>query len=371
VVLEILRLLFAGSPAENLFGYLTFRSALAAVCAFLVSVLAGPKVIAWLRKRKIGEDVSKTDSEKLAELHGSKRGTPTMGGVLILGAVLSAILLFGNLRNSYVILAMLGATAFGITGFIDDWIKLNYKGRPGLAASTKMVLLLLVSLAVAIAVVAVAHRAGDPNPYQLRLPFFKDLFVDLSLLGGTLYLVFAVFVLAASTNAVNLTDGLDGLATGCAAIAAVAFAVIIYVTGRADYAEYLQLPYVRGAGELTIVCAALAGACLGFLWFNAFPAQVFMGDTGSLPVGGLLGFVAIVARQELVLPIVGGVFVMEAGSVILQVGSFKLRKKRIFRIAPIHHHFQFAGWHEVKVVIRFWIFAVIFAILGLATLKVR
>ncbi|MBI4881514.1 MAG: phospho-N-acetylmuramoyl-pentapeptide-transferase [Planctomycetes bacterium] len=370
MILELLSLL-EGTALENLFGYLTFRAALAAVCAFLVAVLCGAPVIAYLRRRKIGEDVQKTDSARLAELHEAKAGTPTMGGVLILLAVLSAVLLFGRLRNPYVVLALLGTIGFGFVGAIDDWIKLSHKNRPGLRAGTKLILQLAVALALALAIVMLAERGGAENPYQLRLPFAKDCFIDLSLLGGTIYLLFAVLVMIATSNAVNLTDGLDGLATGCSLIASATFAVIIYVVARKDFTDYLLIPQVPGAGELTIVCTALAGACLGFLWFNAYPAQVFMGDTGSLPIGGLIGFMAVVARQELVLPIICGVFVLEALSVVLQVGSFKLRGKRIFRIAPVHHHFQFAGWHEVKVVVRFWIIAVIFAILGLATLKVR
>ncbi len=360
-----------GTPLWNLFQYLTVRAALAAVVAFLVAVLCGPRVIRWLVRRKIGENVEKTDSLRLAELHGEKRGTPTMGGILILAALLSSVLLFGRLTSAYVQLALLGTVAFGFLGAMDDWIKLNDSNRPGLSARTKMLFQIGIALALAMAVVLLAKRGGDPRPYVVHIPGMKEHALDLSFWSGAPYLLFAVFVMVAMTNAVNLTDGLDGLATGCSAIAALTFGVLIYVAGRIDFTEYLLIPYVPGAAELTIVCAALAGACLGFLWFNAFPAQVFMGDTGSLPIGGLIGFTAVVAHQELVVPIVCGVFVMEAGSVVLQVGSFKLRGKRIFRIAPIHHHFQFAGWHEVKVVVRFWIVALVCAILGLATLKVR
>ena len=370
VIQELLRF-FEGTPLWNLFSYLTFRAALSAVWAFLVAILCGPWVIAYLRRRKIGENVRKTDSLRLAELHGDKSGTPTMGGALILIAVLLSTLLFADLRNAYVQLAVLGTVAFGLVGFIDDWIKLNYQNRPGLRAGTKIVMQIGVSLALASAIVMLAQRGGNLAPHQVRLPFLKDQFLDLSWAAGSLYVTFAALVMIAASNAVNLTDGLDGLATGCSVIASGTFAVIIYVIGRRDFTEYLHLTYVPGAGELTIVCAALAGACLGFLWFNAYPAQVFMGDTGSLPIGGLLGFMAVVAKQELVMPIICGVFVMEAGSVILQVGSYKLRRKRIFLCAPVHHHFQFAGWHEVKVVIRFWIIAIICAIVGLATLKVR
>lgn len=370
MLLELFQLL-GDTALANLFRYVTVRASLAAVAAFAFALLIGPGVIAWLRRRKIGENTEKSDSERLAELHGGKKGTPTMGGVIILAAFSGAVLLCGQLRNAYVLMALLAALAFGLIGFADDWIKLNHKNRPGLRAASKMLLLVAVSGALAFAVAWLAQRGGDPAPFQIRVPFLKDWFFDLSALGGAAYVLFGIAVMCSSSNAVNLTDGLDGLATGCSVMATLAFALIIYVIGREDYAAYLYLRHVPGAAELTIVCAALGGACLGFLWFNAFPAQVFMGDTGSLPIGGLLGFMAVVTKQELVLPIVGFVFVMEAGSVILQVGSFKLRRKRIFRIAPIHHHFQFAGWHEVKVVVRFWIIAAICAIVGLATLKVR
>ncbi len=362
---------FEGTPLWNLFHYVTFRAAFAAVTAFLTAVLLGPRVIAMLRRRKIGENTEKTDSATLAEMSVSKKGTPTMGGILIIAAVEVAVLLFGRLSSAHVQMALLATLGFGAVGFIDDWIKLSYKNRPGLAAASKMGLLVFVSCALAIGIVIFAERSADVSAYAVRFPFLKNLELDLSFGHGVLYLLFAMCVMVAASNSVNLTDGLDGLATGCAAIASVAFTLILYVTGRADWSTYLNLPHIPGAAELTIVCAALGGACIGFLWFNAFPAQVFMGDTGSLTIGGLLGFLAVVAKQELVLLIVGGVFVVEALSVILQVGSFKTRGKRIFRCAPIHHHFQFAGWHEVKVVVRFWIVAVVFAIAGLATLKVR
>lgn len=363
--LELLEFI-PGTPIWNLFQYVTVRASLAAVFAFAITVACGPAIIRYLRRRKIGEDVSKKDSGTLVTLHESKGGTPTMGGVLILVAVLSASFLFGSLRNSYVLLTLLGTLALGFVGFIDDWIKLTYRERAGLRAVSKLLLQFMVCGALAFAVT----RISEP-PYGIQLPFVKGVAIDLSVFHGALYVMFAAVFIVGFSNAVNLTDGLDGLATGCAIMAAVAFAIIVYVVGRVDYSEYLHVTHVRGAAELTITCAALAGANLGFLWFNAHPAQVFMGDTGSLPIGGLLGLVAVIARQEFVLVVVGGVFVMEAVSVILQVGSFKLRGKRIFRIAPIHHHFQFAGWHEVKVVTRFWIIAAICAIAGLATLKVR
>jgi phospho-N-acetylmuramoyl-pentapeptide-transferase len=374
VILELLRF-FPGTTLENLFQYLTFRAALAAVVSFLVAILAGPRLIAWLRARRIGEQTGKTDSAKLAELHKEKAGTPTMGGVLIMLSLFVAVGAFGDWRNRYVALAMAGTLALTAVGFLDDWIKLNRIKESGLKARSKLALQIAVCIALSYSIFWVtAHEPGmqGESPFLLRLPFLKDSFLDLSFWGGAPYVLFAAVVMISCSNAVNLTDGLDGLATGCSVMATLAMTILVYVTSRFDYAKYLLLPHVPGAAELTIVGSALAGACLGFLWFNAHPAEVFMGDTGSLPIGGLLGFLAVVSRSELILPIIGGVFVMEALSVILQVGSFKLRGgKRIFRIAPLHHHFQFGGWHEVKVVTRFWIVGAICAIVGLATLKVR
>lgn len=371
MILELLRF-FPGTSLENLFQYLTFRAALAAVVSFLVAILLGPQVIGWLRARKIGEHTGKTDSQKLAELHAGKAGTPTMGGVLIILALFVAVGLVGQWRNRYVVLAMGGTLALTCVGFLDDWIKLNRIKQSGLSARGKLALQILVCAALSFSIFRITPlQPGDASPYLLRLPFLKDQWLDLSFWGGAPYVLFASLVMVGCSNAVNLTDGLDGLATGCAVMATLAMTVLVYVTSRFDYAQYLLLPHVPQAAELTIVGSALAGACLGFLWFNAHPAEVFMGDTGSLPIGGLLGFLAVVSRSELVLPIIGGVFVVEALSVILQVGSFKLRGKRIFRIAPLHHHFQFGGWHEVKVVTRFWIVGAICAIVGLATLKVR
>lgn len=370
MILEILRL-FPGTALENLFQYLTFRAALAAVLSFLVAITFGPRIIEWLRWRKIGENTGKSDSVELAQMHASKKGTPTMGGIIIVLAILVSVGLVGQWRNLYVTLSMFGTLALAFVGVLDDWIKLNSVKRPGLSARAKAGLQLAVCSGLAIAITMLAKHGGDVSPFQLRVPFLKDSVIDLSAWGGAPYVVFATLVMVACSNAVNLTDGLDGLATGCSVMATLALTVIIYVVGRADFTSYLLLPHVPGAAELTIVGAALTGACLGFLWFNAYPAQVFMGDTGSLPIGGLLGFLAVVAKQELVLPFVCGLFVIEAVSVILQVGSFKLRGKRIFKIAPLHHHFQFLGWHEVKVVTRFWIVGAICAIVGLATLKVR
>jgi len=328
-------------------------------------------VIAWLRRRKIGEDTAKTDSERLAQLHQDKKGTPTMGGLLLMLALFIAVGLFGDWRNQYVALAMCGTAALACIGALDDWIKLNHVKSSGLSARSKMGLQIAVCVALSYAIFWIASERGDPKPFLLRFPFLKDTWLDLSFWAGAPYVAFAAIVMIGCSNAVNLTDGLDGLATGCSVMATIALTVITYIAGREDFTRYLLLPYVPGAAELTIVGAALAGSCLGFLWFNAYPAQVFMGDTGSLPIGGLLGYLAVVTRQELVLPIIGGLFVIEALSVILQVGSFKLRGKRIFKIAPLHHHYQFLGWHEVKVVTRFWIVGAVCAVVGLATLKLR
>ncbi len=372
MILEILTRWFQGTTLLNFFQYLTVRAALSAVVSFLVALLIGPKMIAWLRYRKIGEDTGKSDSAVLKQLHHDKKGTPTMGGVLIMASLFITVGLFGQWRNLYVVLAMFGTAALTFVGALDDWIKLNHVKQSGLSARAKMLLQVAVCLALSYAIYLIARNSGYKSPFLLRIPFLKDAWIDLSFWAGAPYVVVAAFVMVGCSNAVNLTDGLDGLATGCSVMATLALTVIIYVVGREDFTRYLLLPHVPGAAELTIVGAALAGSSLGFLWFNAYPAQVFMGDTGSLPIGGLLGYLAVVARQELVLPFIGGLFVIEALSVMLQVGWFKLSKgKRILRCAPLHHHFQFLGWHEVKVVTRFWIVGAICAIIGLATLKVR
>ncbi|MFO0985505.1 MAG: phospho-N-acetylmuramoyl-pentapeptide-transferase [Planctomycetota bacterium] len=358
----------------NLAHYISVRSVAAAVFACVLSFLIGPAVIRLLRQWHIKEAVEKTDSDRLKELHQKKRGTPTMGGFIMLGAVLSAVFLFGNFANSYVLLAFCATAGFGLIGFIDDYIKLVYKDRKGLQAKSKMILQIGVALALGFAlwrIVGALSGAESSELLTLRPPFLKSVSIPLTALGGIGYMLIAALIVVATSNGVNLTDGLDGLATGCVVLCAAALAVIAYLVGHADYARYLQLLHVKGCGELAVVASALAGSCLGFLWFNAHPAEIFMGDTGSLPLGGLLGYIAVVAKQELVLPILGGVFLMESLSVILQVGSFKLRGKRIFRCSPIHHHFQFGGMHEVKVTVRFWIVGVLCALLGLATLKVR
>jgi phospho-N-acetylmuramoyl-pentapeptide-transferase len=353
----------------NLFKYITFRSIGAALTAFILSLLLARILLPLLIRLKFKENVEKSDSAKLNELHQGKKGTPTMGGILIVTAVTLSTILWARWEIVYIKVALVSLFFYALIGFYDDWIKLTHAKRPGLSSKQKLALLTVVSLGVSLSLWSHYQKTGEP--LSLTLPFAKDFVIDLSLYGGLLYLAFSTLVLVSTTNAVNLTDGLDGLATGSVIIAAMAFSIFCYVAGHLHFAQYLQIPYVAGAGELTVFCFALMGAGLGFLWFNCYPAQMFMGDTGSLALGGAIGFVAIAVRQEIALILIGGVFVLEALSVILQVFSFKVFKKRIFRIAPIHHHFQFAGLSETKVTIRFWILSSLFAICSLATLKIR
>jgi len=356
------------------------RAAAAGGTAFLILLALGPLAVRVLRRMRTQEVVEKTASEKLAELSQGKRDTPTMGGVMFLPAVGLAVALFGNLKNHYVMSALLGAFGFCMIGMIDDLLKLTRRGqgadgrRSGISPRGKM--MLQIGVAAALAFTLVTAMRGRASGDQLRVLLsvtipFTDAVIDLSWGRGLPFAVFCTLIMCGTSNAVNLTDGLDGLAPGCVVFAAAAFAGIAYAVGRSDYATHLDVTHVRGAQEMAIVASALAGAALGFLWFNAHPAQVFLGDTGSLALGGLLGYIACVTKQELVLPIVGGVFVAEATSVIVQVVSFKTRGKRVFRCAPLHHHFQFGGMHEVKIVTRFWIAASLCALFGLATLKFR
>ncbi len=354
-----------------LFRYQTFRAAFAAITAFALALALGHRFIAWLRQRGALEDVAKTDSAELAALRAIKKSTPTMGGVLILGCVLASTLLWARLDEPYVWGAIAVVVALGAIGIADDWIKLTHARRHGLSSKEKFLAILLLGLVVALALAIRLSVDGPDAPFELQLPFFKGVALDLSLGHGAAYLALVTLVILSSANAVNLTDGLDGLAIGCTILVALTLMVYSYVAGRADYTRYLALAHVPGAGELAVVCGALIGAGLGFLWFNCFPAQVFMGDTGSLPLGGVLGYVAVVTRQELMLVLIGGIFVLEAVSVILQVGSFKLRGVRVFRCAPLHHHFEFGGVPEPKVTVRFWIVAAMLAMFGMASLKLR
>jgi phospho-N-acetylmuramoyl-pentapeptide-transferase len=345
----------------NVFRYITFRTAMAVVTALLLSLLLGPRFIALLRRLSVGQAIR----DEAPERHRGKAGTPTMGGVLILFAWLVPTLLWADLGNPYVWIAVAVALAFGGIGFADDALKVRRAHNRGL--SVRLKLGLQVAAAVGAGSVLLALPASWGFEDTVALPFFKAAIFHL----GLWYLPFVALVLVGASNAVNLTDGLDGLAIGSTLIAAATYAIFTYVAGNSVVAGYLQVPYVRGAGEVAIFCGALVGASLGFLWFNCHPAQVIMGDVGSLALGGAIGMVAVHSKQEIVLVLVGGVFVLEALSVILQVGSFKLRGKRVLRMAPIHHHFELEGWPEPKIIVRFWILAILFALLSLSTLKLR
>jgi phospho-N-acetylmuramoyl-pentapeptide-transferase len=345
----------------NVFRYITFRTAGAIVTAILLALWLGPRFIATLRRLSVGQNIRDVGPQT----HQVKAGTPTMGGLLILFALVVPTLLWAQLDNVYVWIAIGVTVAFGAIGFADDILKVRKRRNLGLTARAKF--LLQVGVAAIAGGVLVAAPAGLSFAPTLAFPFFKDLVVNL----GILYVPFVVFVLVGASNAVNLTDGLDGLAIGATLIAAATYALFTYVAGNRVVAQYLQVAYVPGVGEVTVFCGALVGASIGFLWFNAHPAEVFMGDVGSLALGGAIGTVAVLAKQEILLALVGGLFVLEALSVILQVASFKLRGKRIFRMAPLHHHFELSGWAEPKIIVRFWILSVMFALLSLSTLKLR
>ena len=348
--------------AFNLFRYITFRSGGAVVTALLISFIFGPQIIAWLKSKQGEGQPIRTDGPQSHLVR--KKGTPTMGGFLILLALSVSTLLWADLTDPYVWIVLFVTVAFGLIGFFDDYRKLTRRSHHGISARGKLLMQVLVAAA---ACVVLAYVMRQPLANSVAVPFLKNVLLNL----GWFFLPFGVLVIAGASNAVNLTDGLDGLAIGPAMIAAGCFAFIAYVVGRADFSNYLQLHHVAGAGELAVFCAAMVGAGLGFLWFNAPPASVFMGDTGSLSIGAALGVIAIITKHELVLAIVGGLFVLEAVSVIVQVVSFKTTGQRVFRMAPLHHHFEQLGWEEPKIVIRFWIIAVILAVAGLSTLKLR
>lgn len=351
----------------NVFRYITFRAIGAALTSFLLCLLFGDFVIRKLIALKLGQPIrTKEEVHKLAELHGGKRGTPTMGGILLLGAVLVSTLLWARPENTFVWMALLSMIWLGALGFIDDYIKVTKKKSDGLPARLKLVG--QFALAGAVTAFFLLNPATEVQARELFVPFYKEPIIQN--LGWLTFLFFAA-VIVGTSNAVNLTDGLDGLATGCTITASFAYAILAYVAGNLRIATYLQIPYYPQAGELTVLCMALVGAGLGFLWFNCHPARVFMGDTGSLALGGVLGVVAICTKQELLLIVVGGIFVIESASVVLQILSFKLTGKRIFRMSPIHHHFELLGWKENTVIVRFWIISILFAFLGLATLKLR
>ena len=344
----------------HVFQYLTLRAILAALTALAISLLVGPRMIRWLAEYQVGQRV-RSDGP---QTHLSKAGTPTMGGALILAAIVAATLLWADLANRFVWVVLLVTVAFGLIGFWDDYLKLVVGDSRGLIARYKYFWQSIAGLGAAIVLYVTAQSPADTTLY---VPFFKHFVVPL----GVLFIPLTYFVIVGSSNAVNLTDGLDGLAIMPSVLVAGALGVFAYASGNVVFSNYLGIPYLAGAGEVLVICTAIFGAGLGFLWFNTYPAQVFMGDIGALALGAALGVIAVVVRQEIVLFIMGGVFVMETVSVILQVASFKLRGKRIFRMAPIHHHFELKGWAEPKVIVRFWIITVILVLLGLATLKLR
>jgi len=348
--------------AFNLFRYITFRTGGAVLTALLVSFLFGPAIIRWLKSRQRQGQPIRNDGPAGHLL--TKAGTPTMGGTLILLALAVSTLLWADLTNGYVWTVLFVTTAFGLVGFADDYLKLTRRSSKGVPGRIRLLIEFAIGLVAALWIMSLTR---EPLTTTLAVPFFKNLLVQL----GWFFPVLAAFVVVGSSNAVNLTDGLDGLAIVPVMIAFTCFAIIAYLAGNAIFANYLQIHAVPGAGELTVFCGALVGASLGFLWFNAPPAMVFMGDTGSLSVGGALGAISIITKHELVLAVIGGLFVLETVSVIMQVVSFRLTGRRVFRMAPLHHHFEQKGWAEPTIVIRFWIIATILALAGLSTLKLR
>jgi phospho-N-acetylmuramoyl-pentapeptide-transferase len=352
----------------NVFRYITFRAGGATATALFVVFMFGPGIISLLRVRQGKGQPIRDDGP---QTHLAKRGTPTMGGLMILSGVIISTLLWGNLANAYVWIVLFVTLTFGAIGFYDDYLKVTKQSHKGFSGRSRLAIEGVIAGLACLAIIYVSRDALPPTreflATSIAIPFFKDLLFDV----GLLFVVFGAFVIVASGNAVNLTDGLDGLAIVPVMIAAGTFGIIAYLVGNAIFANYLQVNFVPGTGELAVVCGALIGAGIGFLWFNAPPAQIFMGDTGSLALGGLLGTVAVAVKHEIVLAIVGGLFVLEALSVIIQVASFKLTGRRVFKMAPIHHHFEQLGWTEPQVVIRFWIISVVLALVGLSSLKLR
>ncbi len=361
MLLELARWLQSLENFFGLFGYLTFRGILAALTSLALSLWLGPAVIRKLGQLKGGQPIRKDGPQS----HFSKAGTPTMGGALILMTVLLSVLLWGDLRNKYVWVVLLVMLTFGAIGWYDDWIKIVKRDPNGLKSRWKYLLQSIFGLAAGLYLYL---YADVPAATTFYVPFFKSIALPLAGFG---FVAIAYFWIVGFSNAVNLTDGLDGLAIMPTVLVACALGVFAYASGNAVFSNYLQIPPVPGAGELTIICAAIAGAGLGFLWFNTYPAMVFMGDIGALALGAVLGTIAVIVRQELVLVIMGGIFVIETLSVMIQVASFKLTGKRVFRMAPIHHHFELKGWPEPRVIVRFWIISVVLVLIGLATLKVR
>ncbi len=346
----------------NLFRYITFRAAAASVTAFLISIWLGPYLIAWLTRMKATASQERAHAKQIHAFFAHKKSVPSMGGILIVVSLLVSIFMWGNLANRFVWILIAATVWFALVGFLDDWIKMKSQTSHGLDSYAKLGGQMLMGVAIGL------YLYLDPDfDKWLYLPLLKSGVIYL----GILFVPFVVLVLVGTSNALNLTDGLDGLAIGCTLFAAAAMAIIAYVTGRVDFAAYLKIPYVPGAGEVAVVSSALVGASAGFLWYNSVPAEIMMGDTGSLSLGGILGTMAVLIKKEAILVIVGGIFVWEALSVILQVASFKMFKKRIFLMSPFHHHLQLKGWPESKVTIRLWIIAMILALVGLSSLKVR
>jgi len=368
--------LFAHFPPFRIFRYVTFRTAFASLTALFMGMIIGPAIIRQLRDFQIGQYIR----EEGPKGHQKKAGTPTMGGVLITIAIIVPTLLWADLSNTYIWLAIFSTIAFGAIGFADDYIKVVRKRNLGLTGRMKLVLQFLAAGFVGVALVTLT--ATRQYSTHLMVPFFKQFRPDLVIesfrhyphvwwLAFIPFVLFVMLVLVGSSNAVNLTDGLDGLAIGCTVIAAGALTILTYLSGHVVFSEYLELQKMPQVAEVTVFCGAMVGSSIGFLWYNAHPAEIFMGDVGSLALGGAIGTVAVIIKQELLLPFIGGIFVLEALSVIIQVSSYKTRKKRIFKMAPLHHHFELAGWSESKIIIRFWILALIFALFALTTLKLR
>jgi len=356
---ELIEFLYGIFTPFRVFSYLTFRGAFAALTTLLICFIFGGKIIELLQKLKIGQSVR----EDGPATHLVKSGTPTMGGIFIIISVIIAIGFWGNWQNRAVIITVSAFAAFGAIGFIDDYLKVTRNNSDGLPAWAKLAL----QFVIAVAIVLVIYFTGGENSTALYIPFFKEPVLDM----GWLWIPFAVLLIVGESNAVNFSDGLDGLLAGLLIIVFLTLAVLTYITGRIDFSEYLGIPYIPEAGELTVFCFAAAGACVGFLWFNAHPAEVFMGDVGSLSLGGVIAVISLITKKEILILVIGGVFVLEIASVIIQVVSYKLRKKRVFKMAPLHHHYELMGWSENKTVIRFWILGGLFAIIALSTLKIQ
>jgi phospho-N-acetylmuramoyl-pentapeptide-transferase len=342
--------------------YITVRVSLAIITSFVLAVFLGPFIVRQLKLLKVGENIKKKSCEALFEIQQHKQGTPTMGGILILLCIIISTLFWADLHNNFIQLVILATLWLGLLGFMDDYSKLKKGSAKGLSA--RLILFGQISLGLLIGMLLYIDSGFNTNIF---FPFFKQFSIN----AGLLFLPFVILVIVGSSNAVNLTDGLDGLASGCMIMVSLAYSILSYIVGHKIFSHYLLIPYINGAGELTVFCASIFGAVLGFLWFNCYPASVFMGNVGSLTLGGIIAVVAVIIKQEFLLLIVGGVFVIEVVSVLIQVASFKLRHKRIFKMTPLHHHFQLLGWSESKIIVRFWIIASIFALLALATLKIR